>query len=73
MGGLGQRELPQGMDFQWTELTLLQILAGNTAMIVFALAVVLVFLVLAAQYESLFLPLPSFWSCRCASPARTPT
>jgi multidrug efflux pump len=56
MEGLGQSELPQGMDFQWTELTLLQILAGNTAMIVFALAVVLVFLVLAAQYESLSLP-----------------
>ncbi len=49
--------LPQGMDTQWTELTLLQILAGNTAIIVFALAVVLVFLVLAAQYESLSLPL----------------
>lgn len=50
------RVLPQGMNFQWTELTLLQILAGNTAIIVFALAVVLVFLVLAAQYESLSLP-----------------
>ncbi|BBO34604.1 transporter [Lacipirellula parvula] len=56
MNQLGVQELPQGMDFQWTELTLLQILAGNTAMIVFALAVVLVFLVLAAQYESLTLP-----------------
>jgi multidrug efflux pump len=49
--------LPQGMDHQWTELTLLQILAGNTAIIVFAIAVILVFLVLAAQYESLSLPL----------------
>jgi hypothetical protein len=45
------------MDLQWTKLTLLQILAGNTAIIVFAVAVVLVFLVLAAQYESLSLPL----------------
>jgi hydrophobe/amphiphile efflux-1 (HAE1) family protein len=53
---LGTSELPQGTDLQWTELTLLQILAGNTAIIVFALAVVLVFLVLAAQYESLSLP-----------------
>jgi multidrug efflux pump subunit AcrB len=44
------------MDFQWTELTLLQILAGSTALLVFAVAVVLVFLVLAAQYESLRLP-----------------
>jgi multidrug efflux pump len=55
--GVGHRELPQGMNLQWTELTLLQIRAGNTAIIVFALAVVLVFLVLAAQYESLSLPL----------------
>ncbi|WP_417746015.1 efflux RND transporter permease subunit [Rosistilla oblonga] len=49
--------LPFGFDTQWTELTFLQIQAGNTALIVFALAVVLVFLVLAAQYESLKLPL----------------
>lgn len=49
--------LPMGMNTQWTELTLLQIRAGNTAIVVFALAVVLVFLVLAAQYESLSLPL----------------
>jgi multidrug efflux pump len=54
---VANRELPQGMNLQWTELTLLQIRAGNTAIIVFALAVVLVFLVLAAQYESLSLPL----------------
>jgi len=50
------KELPQGMSIQWTELTLLQILAGNTAIIVFAVAIVLVFLILAAQYESLSLP-----------------
>jgi multidrug efflux pump len=54
---VANRELPQGMNLQWTELTLLQIRAGNTALVVFALAVVLVFLVLAAQYESLTLPL----------------
>jgi multidrug efflux pump len=54
---VARRELPQGMDIQWTELTLLQILAGNMAIYVFAAAVVLVFLVLAAQYESLTLPL----------------
>jgi multidrug efflux pump len=54
--GVARQELPQGMDFQWTELTLLQILAGSTAMIVFGLVVVLVFLVLAAQYESVRLP-----------------
>ena len=45
------------MACEWTELTYMQILAGNTAMRVFVLAVVLVFLVLAAQYESWSLPL----------------
>jgi multidrug efflux pump len=55
--GVAQKELPSGMNLQWTELTYLQIQAGNTAIIVFAVAVVLVFLVLAAQYESLSLPL----------------
>ncbi|MEM1111924.1 MAG: multidrug efflux RND transporter permease subunit [Pseudomonadota bacterium] len=49
--------LPPGMTYEWTELTYQQILAGNTALIVFPLVVVLVFLVLAAQYESLRLPL----------------
>lgn len=50
-------QLPLGMDARWTELTLLQIRAGNTALLVFAMAVVLVFLVLSAQYESWSLPL----------------
>ncbi|MEM9365275.1 MAG: efflux RND transporter permease subunit [Planctomycetota bacterium] len=50
-------QLPFGFDTEWTELTFLQIRAGNTALLVFALAVVLVYLVLAAQYESLRLPL----------------
>jgi multidrug efflux pump subunit AcrB len=45
------------MRHEWTELALLQLQAGNTAMYVFVLAVVLVFLVLAAQYESWSLPL----------------
>jgi multidrug efflux pump len=45
------------MGYEWTELTFLQIQAGSTAMIVFALAVVLVFLVLAALYESWAMPL----------------
>ena len=48
--------LPKGMGFEWTELTYQQILTGNTAMLVFPVCVLLVFLVLAAQYESLFLP-----------------
>ena len=54
---LADRELPGAMSYEWTELTYLQLQAGNTAMIVFALAVVFVFLVLAAQYESWSLPL----------------
>jgi multidrug efflux pump len=54
---LADRELAASMRGEWTELTLLQNLAGNTAMYVFLLAVVLVFLVLAAQYESWSLPL----------------
>jgi multidrug efflux pump len=49
--------LPPGMAFEWTELTYQQILAGNTAVFIFPLCIVLVFLVLAAQYESLALPL----------------
>ncbi len=50
-------ELPWSMRYEWTELALLQLQTGNTAMLVFLLAVVLVFLVLAAQYESWSLPL----------------
>ncbi len=49
--------MPKGMTYEWTELTYQQILAGNTAVYVFPLCVLLVFLVLAAQYESLTLPL----------------
>jgi multidrug efflux pump len=49
--------LPPGIGFEWTELTYQEILAGNSALWVFPLAVLLVFLVLAAQYESLALPL----------------
>jgi multidrug efflux pump len=50
-------DLPQSMRTEWTELAFLQLQTGNTAMWVFVLAVVLVFLVLAAQYESWALPL----------------
>lgn len=49
--------LPPGMTFEWTELTFQQILAGNTAVFIFPLCIFLVFLVLAAQYESLALPM----------------
>ncbi len=49
--------LPKGMTFEWTDLTYQQILSGNTTLLIFPICVLLVFLVLAAQYESLFLPL----------------
>ena len=49
--------LPPGMVFEWTDLTYQQVLSGNTAFIIFPLCLLLVFLVLAAQYESLALPL----------------
>jgi len=50
------RELPPGFDFEWTELSLQQVLAGNVALLVFPLSVIFVFLALAAQYESWSLP-----------------
>jgi multidrug efflux pump len=49
--------LPHGIKFEWTDLTYQQILAGNAALVVFPISVLLVFLVLAALYESLTLPL----------------
>jgi len=49
--------LPPGVSFEWTELTYQEILAGNSAIWVFPLSILLVFLVLAALYESLVLPL----------------
>jgi multidrug efflux pump len=57
IGKILEESLPKGMQFEWTDLTYQEILAGNTALLVFPLCVLLVFLVLAAQYESLILPL----------------
>jgi multidrug efflux pump len=57
MERLANENLPQSMSFEWTEMAFLELMAGNTAMIIFAFAVVMVFLVLAAQYESWSLPL----------------
>ncbi len=49
--------LPRGMSFEWTDLSYQQLISGNTSLIIFPLCVLFVFLVLAAQYESLTLPL----------------
>jgi multidrug efflux pump len=57
MQEVARHALPESMASEWTELTYLQLQAGNQAIAVFALAVVFVFLVLAAQYESWSLPL----------------
>ena len=57
MDKLAAETLPEGFATEWTTLAYQQIRAGNTAMFAFVLAVVFVFLVLAAQYESLTLPL----------------
>ncbi len=56
MEKLASENLPKGMVLDWTELTFQQIIAGNTGVYVFPLSILLVFLVLAAQYESFRLP-----------------
>jgi multidrug efflux pump len=57
MERIAKEVLPKGVTYEWTELTYQEILAGNTMVYVFPLCVLLVFLVLAAPYESWTLPL----------------
>jgi multidrug efflux pump len=57
MERLADLELPRDMRYEWTDMSYLELLAGNTAMLIFCFAVIMVFLVLAAQYESWSLPL----------------
>jgi multidrug efflux pump len=52
-----EETLPPGMEFEWTDLTYQQILAGNSSVYIFPLCILFVFLILAALYESLTLPL----------------
>src|ERR1700688_4584633 len=52
-----QETLPNGFGYEWTDLTFQQKSAGNTALLVFPICVMLVFLILSAQYESWALPL----------------
>ena len=54
---IAAKTLPPGVGYEWTDLTYQEILAGDATAMVFPLAVLLVFLVLAAQYESLTLPI----------------
>ncbi|HXQ80344.1 MAG TPA: multidrug efflux RND transporter permease subunit [Opitutaceae bacterium] len=56
MDKLASENLPKGMVPDWTELTFQRIVAGNTGALIFPLSILLVFLVLAAQYESFRLP-----------------
>src|SRR3546814_6841702 len=57
MEQLATEKLPPGFSYEWTGLAFQEKAAGNTAALIFLLAVVFVFLVLAAQYEALTLPL----------------
>ncbi|HEX8481171.1 MAG TPA: multidrug efflux RND transporter permease subunit [Allosphingosinicella sp.] len=57
MGELAGQALPQGMSYEWTGLAYQEQAAGSSSALIFLLAVVFVFLVLAAQYEALTLPL----------------
>jgi multidrug efflux pump len=57
MTKLAAENLPPGMTMEWTDLTYQRILAGDTAMYIYPLCILLVFLVLAALYESFRLPL----------------
>jgi multidrug efflux pump len=57
MERISRQNLPNGFSFEWTQLTYQEVSAGNTAIFIFPLCVLFVFLALAAQYESWSLPL----------------
>jgi HAE1 family hydrophobic/amphiphilic exporter-1 len=56
MEGIAAQTLPQGTSFEWTELAFQERQSGNTAILIFGLSVLFVFLALAAQYESWIMP-----------------
>ena len=56
MEGIAAESLPQGTSYEWTELALQEKQTGNTAIFIFGLSVLFVFLALAAQYESWIMP-----------------
>lgn len=51
-------KLPEGYDYEWSGMTREEILSGNQAVMIFMIALIFVYLLLAAQYESFLLPLP---------------
>jgi HAE1 family hydrophobic/amphiphilic exporter-1 len=53
-----KKVLPKGYSYEWSGMTREQVLSGNQAIYIFALVIVFVYLILAAQYESFLLPLP---------------
>ena len=57
MERLAQEVLPEGVTYEWTDLTYQQKLAGSSALFIFPLCVLLAYLILAAQYNSWLLPL----------------
>ena len=56
MGDLSDRTLPQGFTYAWSGLSLEEIKAGSQSLVIFGLGLLLVYLTLAAQYESITLP-----------------
>ncbi len=70
MEKLAEKELPPSMNIEWTELSLQEIKVGNTAIFVFVLGTILVYMVLASQYESWSMPLAIILivpMCLCAA------
>lgn len=55
---IAKEKLPRGFSIEWSGMTREQILSGNQALYIFAICLVFVYLLLAAQYESFLLPLP---------------
>ncbi len=70
MEQMAAAKLPAAMGYEWTAMSYQEKKAGREAFLVFGLAVLLVYLVLAAQYESWFNPAP--WSSSCPSPSSAP-
>ena len=65
---VAQRTLPKGYDYDWAGISKDEAEQGNTAIIIFMVCLVFVYLILAAQYENFLLPVAGdLSSCRWAS------